>query len=130
MHITIVGDQAERLEIICQLLEDGEGRSASVLSIGNEKITKFKQLIERTDLVLADLASVPGPAPVFIEEFKRDFPDTLLIGIHFYKNLKLIEPLMQAGLDGYIHSNSHKTLMIQAIEDVAEGKTVVLNNKD
>jgi DNA-binding NarL/FixJ family response regulator len=127
MHITIVGDQPDRLEIIRQLLESGDDRSVSVLSAGNKKTSKFKKAIDRADLVLADLAYVSGPAPVFIKEFKRDFPGTRLIGIHFYENRKLIEPLMQAGLDGYMHSNTHKTLMNQAVEDVAAGKTVILN---
>lgn len=127
MNITIVGDQPDRLEIICQLLDDGDGRRVSVLSVDNTNTSEFKQAIDRADLVLVDLAYAPGPAPEFIEGFKRDFPDSLLIGIHFYKNLKLIEPLMQAGLDGYMHSNSHKSLMIQAIEDVAAGKTVILS---
>lgn len=129
MNITIVGDQAERLEIIRQLLDETAGWNVSVLSMNYTETEDFSATIKHTDLALVDLAYVSRPAPIFIQYFKQQYPETRLIGVHFYKNMKLIEPLLEAGLDGYVHSNSNKCTLFQAVKTVSQGKAFIINSR-
>lgn len=129
MNITIVGDQAERLEIIRQLLDETAGWKVSVLSLNSTETEKFSVTINHTDLALVDLAYVSKPAPIFIQHFKQQYPDTRLIGVHFYKNMKLIKPLLEAGLDGYVPSNSNKFTLFKAIKTVSLGKAFIMNSR-
>lgn len=127
MNITIVGDQAERLEIIRQLLDEKMDWTVSVLSLNHTGTAEFSTVLNHSDLALVDLAYVSEPAPIFIQYFKKQYPDTRIIGMHFYRNMKLIEPLLEAGLDGYVHSNSKKSILFEAIEDVSENKEFIMN---
>lgn len=129
MNITIVGDQSDRLEIISQLIDEGDGWNVSVLPVSKSDTAEFQQMIERAKVVLIDLAYVSSPSPEYIKQFRRQFPGKLMIGLHFYKNRKLVSPLMEAGLDGYVYSNSSKRVLLNAVEDVSSGKTFILERE-
>jgi len=126
MNITIVGDQAERLEIIRQLLDETANWKVSVLPLDQNETTGFSTAIHHIDVALVDLEYVSKPAPIFIRHFKKQYPDTRLIGLHFYENMKLVRPLLEAGLDGYLHSSSNKNTMVEAVNYVSMGKEFIL----
>jgi two-component system, NarL family, invasion response regulator UvrY len=128
MNIKLTGSQSDRLEILAQLLEEKEEWNVSLAHVTEEANDSLKKRIGDADIIIADLSYVHGPAPDFIRQLKKQLPGAKLIGLHFYRNLKLITPLIHAGLDGYIHSNSHKSILIKAIEDVISGKQFILEN--
>lgn len=129
MNITIVGGQSDRLEILSHLIDEGDDWNVSVITESESDTAEFQRIIDRANIVLVDLAYVSTPSPEYINQFKDQFPDKLMIGLHFYKNRKLVYPLLEAGLDGYIYSNSPKKVLINAIEDVSSGKTFILERE-
>lgn len=129
MNITIVGGQSDRLEILSHLIDEGDEWSVSVITENESDTDEFQEMIDRSNMVLVDLAYVSSPSPEYIEQFKNRFSDKPVIGLHFYKNRKLISPLIEAGLDGYVYSNSPKSVLLNAIEDVNSGKTFILERE-
>lgn len=129
MNITIVGGQSDRLEILSHLIDEGVDWSVSAITENQRDTVEFQQIIGRANMVLVDLAYVSSPSPEYIHRFKSRFPDKLMIGLHFYKNRKLVHPLMEAGLDGYVYSNSPKKVLLNAIEDVSSGKKFIIERE-
>jgi DNA-binding NarL/FixJ family response regulator len=126
MNIKITGGQSDRLEILGQLLDDKDEWEVSLVHLEGIEEHKLKSEFGKPTVIIADLAYVDGPAPKFINLLKDLFPDSKLIGLHFYRNLKLINPLVHAGLDGYVHSNARKYIFYDAIVDVIGGDTFIL----
>ncbi len=121
MNITIVGDQVDRLELFSQLLDEEIGWTVSAYSIEKAVSKNGRGIICQSQIALIDLAYVSESAPQFIRKFRKLYPEIAILGIHFYRNEKLIEPLVKAGLDGYIHSNSRKSVIHEAIRQLLSG---------
>ena len=129
MNLQITGGQSDRLEILGQLLDDKDEWNVSIVHLEGLGEDKLKANFGNSDVIIADLAYVSGPAPNFIRKIKTLFPDSKLIGLHFYRNPKLIAPLIEAGLEGYVHSNARKSILFEAIEDVSNNKQFILERK-
>ncbi|MGF1670572.1 MAG: hypothetical protein ACFCU6_09000 [Balneolaceae bacterium] len=72
--------------------------------------------------IIIDLPNVRGSAKKIISDTKKILPDTAIIGIHFYLNKKLIQPLMDSGLNGYLLYNPNKSDFINAMKEIDKGK--------
>ncbi|GEM_PF-2345456 len=129
MNVQITGGQSDRLEILGQLLDDNDEWNVKLVHLEDFCEDKLVTKFGNSDVIIADLAYVNGPAPNFIRKMKTLFPDSKLIGLHFYRNPKLISPLIEAGLEGYVHSNARKTILFNAIEDISNGKQFILERK-
>jgi len=74
------------------------------------------------NFIFLDLPNLSGSAKNIIAEVKNNQPDAFIIGIHFYMNKKLIEPLMEGGLDGYLLYNPVKADIRNAIDVIKSGQ--------
>lgn len=74
------------------------------------------------NFIFLDLPNMPGSAKDIISEVKRNQPDAFVIGIHFYLNKKLIQPLMDGGLDGYLLYNPIKADIRDTMDVIKDGQ--------
>ncbi len=85
----------------------------------------YLQDIHSTDdanYIILDFPNIYGSSKKVISEIKSVHPHAALIGIHFYLNKKLIEPLMKAGLDAYLLYNPTKTEFKNAMKTIEDGQ--------
>lgn len=92
--------------------EAGDG--ASLLSLLKETAI---------DLVITDL-SMPGMKGIeLVKAIKQKYPQIKLLVVTMHNEQEIISEILQAEAEGYILKNSGKTEMLEAVDDLMNGKT-------
>jgi DNA-binding NarL/FixJ family response regulator len=92
--------------------EAGDG--ASLLSLLKETAI---------DLVITDL-SMPGMKGIeLVKAIKQKHPQVKLLVVTMHNDQEIISEILQAEAEGYILKNSGKTEMLEAVDDLMNGKT-------
>lgn len=92
--------------------EAGDG--ASLLSLLKETAV---------DLVITDL-SMPGMKGIeLVKAIKQKHPQVKLLVVTMHNDQEIISEILQAEAEGYILKNSGKTEMLEAVDDLMNGKT-------
>jgi DNA-binding NarL/FixJ family response regulator len=92
--------------------EAGDG--ASLLSLLKETAI---------DLVITDL-SMPGMKGIeLVKAIKQKHPQVKLLVVTMHNEQEIISEILQAEAEGYILKNSGKTEMLEAVDDLMNGKT-------
>ena len=75
------------------------------------------------DLVITDL-SMPGMKGIeLVKAIKQGYPQVKLIVITMHNEPEIISEILEAEAEGYILKNSGKTDLLNAVNDVLNGKT-------
>lgn len=86
-----------------------------------DELGRYK-LKDSNNYIFLDLPNMTGSAKRIISEVRHNQPDANVIGIHFYLNKKLIHPLMEEGLDGYLLYNPVKADIRKAMKIIEGGQ--------
>jgi len=77
------------------------------------------------DLIFIDLSSAINDSRDFVKNVRRLKPETPIIALHFYKDMALIEEIMQAGASAYLLVNTSSSELNNAIENILNGDTYI-----
>lgn len=104
-----------------RVLAEAGGHQFGVSSLSINELQNVK-LKDHVNYIILDFPNIDGSANKIISEIKSMQPKAFLIGIHFYQKIKLIQPLMDAGLDGYLLYNPTKTDVKKAMNIIESGQ--------
>jgi DNA-binding NarL/FixJ family response regulator len=85
-------------------------------------------LVEIVERLEPDIAITDIKMPVMdgieaCRAIREQFPDTRVIALSMFNEDNLIVDMLEAGAKGYLLKNTKKPEVLQAVEDVFEGKT-------
>ena len=113
-----------RCKTLERVLVEAGGYQFGVTSLSINELQTVK-LKDHVNYIILDFPNIHGSANKIISEIKSMQPKAFLIGIHFYQKIKLIQPLMDAGLDGYLLYNPTKTDVKKAMDIIESGQKYI-----
>lgn len=113
---------SQGLEVMLSMHEDIE--LVSVVASGDEAVETVKK--ENVNVCLMDVNL--GPTMNGIEatrQIKEASPDTKVLVLTMFTDPSTVAEAVKAGADGYLSKGASRETVIQAIRDVAEGRSVL-----
>lgn len=104
-----------------RVLKEACGHHYRITTLDIKELQEEKQT-ENFKYVVLDFPNIKGSAKNIISDVKTLLPGSAVIGIHFYLNRKLIEPLTNSGLDGYLLYNPTKIDFKNAMKVIEKGQ--------
>jgi DNA-binding NarL/FixJ family response regulator len=75
------------------------------------------------DVILMDI-NMPGKSGIDLcKEVKEKYPSVFIIGLSTFNQQSFIQKMMDNGASGYVIKNATQEELMEAIQDVANGKT-------
>lgn len=95
-----------------------------VVAEAGDGVSLLAQLKETAvDLVITDL-SMPGMKGIeLVKSIKLNHPQIKLLVVTMHNEQEIISEILQAEAEGYVLKNSGKTEMLEAVDDLMNGKT-------
>jgi DNA-binding NarL/FixJ family response regulator len=113
---------SEALETMLELAADIE----SVGAVATGELAVERVVAERIDVVLMDVNLGPGISGVeATRAIKERSPQTKVLILSMYTDPATVTEAVKAGADGYLSKSSAREAVLQAIRDVAEGRSVL-----
>lgn len=127
ISVLLLTGYSPRRDAIVNILHDAVGIELKVDTAKSckEMIENFS---ESPSICLLDLANVKDSSIRVVKQTKEHFKETKLVAIHIYSSSLLIDPLFNAGIDGYLSYEPNKLMVKDAIENVLSGNTYVPEN--
>lgn len=125
MNTIIIGENQSINYAFSELLRDGLTCNYSFLKPA-DIFQKFQGVSElNPDLILVDLSSSIRNSRDFVRRVRQQHPSAPIVALHFYKDLALINEILQAGATAYLLVNTSTTELKNAISNIFEGKTYI-----
>ncbi len=122
IRVAIADDHQVLIEGLILLLKD----AGEILFVGqaNNGIQLLKLLAEvPADVVLLDINMSGMDGLETCRRLRRDFPRTQVLALTMYDKGSMVQQMLKAGAAGYLLKNTGREELIQAIKEVATGKT-------
>lgn len=113
-----------RSKTLERVLGEASGHRFGVSSLSIKEFQDL-ELKDQVSYIILDFPNLQGSANNILSEIRSMHPKTFIIGIHFYLNKKLIQPLMDAGIDGYLLYNPTKSDIKKAMDVIERGQKYV-----
>jgi len=125
MKTIIIGDNQSINQAFSELLNDELECSCTFRETSVYHPRKFTTMDVSADLILIDLSSSIRNSREFVKKVRSLQPKTPLIALHFYKDLSLIEEIIEAGASAYLLVNTSSSELKNAICTVLEGSKYI-----
>jgi DNA-binding NarL/FixJ family response regulator len=121
-NIAIISDQKPRTEALCKLIGSYYGEISKIPIIDTDNLGSLKNINKHLLLLIDLMGSNKKPKEIIIplRELNSDFK---IIALHIYQTPKLIDPLYNMGVNGYVFYEPSREELIHAIEEVMNGET-------
>lgn len=123
LRVLIAEDHAlvsEGLEVMLSMTEDLE--AVAVVDNGEQAIEKVKS--QSVDVVLMDVNLGPNMNGIEATRgIKEASPETRVIVLSMFTDPGTVSEAIKAGADGYLSKGASREAVVQAIRDVAEGRS-------
>lgn len=114
---------SEGLEVMLSMAEDIE--LAGVVDSGEQAVERATGE-EEVDVVLMDVNLGKGMNGIeATREIKKSSPDTKVLVLSMFTDPGTVAEAVKAGADGYLSKSASREAVVQAIHDVAEGRSVL-----
>jgi DNA-binding NarL/FixJ family response regulator len=129
-HILLVGNSPDRLDVLTEHLTAITGLQV-ILSSFDGWPEAYGGIGKKGDkvLIIMDLTHYNEALIPFIRSLTELTGESRRVALHFYESPTLVDRLVNAGLDGYIHADPDRKDLKELLEGVMYGKTVVRMNK-
>ncbi len=122
IQVYIVEDHKIVIEGIVSLLQNEKGVKLSGYSTTARECLQFFQS-HTADVILMDINLPDMNGIDLCREIKKLYPGIMVLALSTYNQGVYISKMMENGASGYLLKNSDKREIIQALHDVAKGKT-------
>jgi len=112
-----------RASALMNRIEKACGSDANISLIDSEASILEKRTGHTNSVVILDLPNIKQPAIKSISKVKASTTKTKVVAIHIYTTKLLIDPLLEAGIDGYLPYEPEPAQLRSAIEAVIAGET-------
>jgi len=120
-HIFIISDKEVRSEIIRQLLKNINSGAKHISTLNTNQLNNLDKSSDN-DLFIVDLSSADKPSGLIIKMIKSLRPSSKIIVLHIYRSSKLINPLYEMGINGYLYFEPEKDEFESAIAAVVNNR--------
>ncbi len=124
ISILLISGYSPRKNALVGLLEDVCGSHTNIQSITNTLEIESEVKTE-PELCLLDLANIKEPSLEIINRVKDEFNKSKIIAVHIYSSSLLVDPLFQAGIDGYLTYEPTRSSIKKAFDCVLSNQTYV-----
>lgn len=114
-----------RATALINRVEKACGNKAVVTLIDNESQILEKRTGEPNSIVILDLPNIKQPAVKTVKLVKSSTTTTKILAIHIYTTKLLIDPLLEAGINGYLTYEPEPAQIRSAIETVLSGEIYI-----
>ena len=104
-------------------IEKEFGRNTIIALIDSENSILEKRAGQADSVVILDLPNIKQPAIQTIKKVKSSITKTKILAIHIYTTKLLIDPLLEAGINGYLPYEPEPVQLRSAIDAVVSGET-------
>ena len=74
------------------------------------------------DIVVANLDGLPESPKTIVDEIANQFPKIPILILYSYSHEFLIDPLLDAGANGYLQVGASETKLFEAVQKVSDGQ--------
>lgn len=121
IRVCITDDHQLVLEGLALLLNGQENITITRLCNSAAALFDFLES-DSADVILLDINMPDMNGIEACKIVKKKYPGIKIIGLSMIAENNLIRLMLKNGADGYLHKNAGKAEIIQAIQDVSEGK--------
>lgn len=121
IRVCITDDHQLVLEGLALLLNGQENFTITRLCNSAAALFEFLET-DSADVILLDINMPDMNGIEACKIVKKKYPGIKIIGLSMIAENNLIRLMLKNGADGYLHKNAGKAEIIQAIQDVSEGK--------
>lgn len=121
IRVCITDDHQLVLEGLALLLNGQENSTITRLCNSAAALFEFLET-DSADVILLDINMPDMNGIEACKIVKKKYPGIKIIGLSMIAENNLIRLMLKNGADGYLHKNAGKAEIIQAIQDVSEGK--------
>lgn len=110
-----------RATALINRIEKACGSQAAITLIDSEDSILEKRVGDTNSVVILDLPNIKQPALQTVKLVKKKAANSKLIAIHIYTTKLLIDPLFEAGVDGYLPYEPEPPQLKAAINTILTG---------
>ncbi|MCG2589551.1 hypothetical protein [Rhodohalobacter sulfatireducens] len=120
--ITIISDHKPRTEALCKIIKSYYKEISKIPIIDTDNLGSLTNINKHLLLLIDLMGSNKKPKEIILplREMNSDFK---MIALHIYQTPKLIHPLYNMGVNGYVFYEPSREELIHAIEKVTNGET-------
>ena len=125
IKLCITDDHPLILEGLRMVLHDQQEIHVIRTCMSGEELLQYLENEEHPDIILLDI-NMPGINGIQVcAQVKKLYSGIKVIGLSMNAENHLVKLMMKNGADGYLHKNSGADEIIQAIQDVMQGRIYV-----
>lgn len=121
-HIAIISDQKPRTEVLSKIIESNFDEITKVPVIDTDNLESLKT-IHKPLILLIDLMGTDKKSKEIIVPLREMDSTIKMIVLHIYQSPKLINPLYNMGINGYVFYEPSRKELVHAIQKVTDGET-------
>lgn len=121
-HIAIISDQQPRTKVLSKIIENNFTQITNTPIINTDNLKSIKNL-KKPLVLLIDLMGTNRSSKNIVLPVKKLDPEIKIIALHMYESPKLINPLFEMGVNGYIFYEPSREELVEAIQKVTIGET-------
>lgn len=120
-HIAIITDQEPRTEVLSKIIANNFEQIAEIPIINTNNLKAVKD-IPKPLVLLIDLMGTNKSSKEIILPVKKLDAEIKIIALHMYQSPKLVNPLFNMGVNGYIYYEPSRGELVEAIQKVSGGE--------
>lgn len=124
MDILLLGRDTSVTNTIKDMLKSVEEWSVT-RSFSIEKVADQTSDDGVYDLIVANLADFSPPPTSIINKILNHFSSAYLLVLYSYSQKLLIQPLLEAGANGYLQNGISEDQLLEAVKTVANGNQYI-----
>lgn len=121
-HIAIISDQIPRSEVLSKIIKSNFKQIAEIPIIDTDNLESLKT-IHKPLVLLIDLMGTDKKSKEIIVPLREMDSNIKMIALHIYQSPKLINPLYNMGINGYVFYEPSRKELVHAIQQVTDGET-------
>lgn len=125
MNTVIIGENNHVKYAISEILKNEPGFHVSEVAyqepVKNHQINKLKN----AGLIIVDLSTAKANMRFLIMEIREIFNDARIIALHIYKDIYLVNPIIDAGADAYLVVDTLSKELLTSIGEIRLGNKFI-----
>lgn len=126
-QIVILSGYSVRAKSLADMIQSSVDVNCNISTIHPADLKIHKQEGKKP-LILLDLMGCQQPPHQIISTLKTTIKDAKIIALHIYRNKSLIEPIISAGVDGYLFYEPSRSELAAALKTVQNGNAFTSAN--
>jgi len=125
MNTVVIGTDNEVKKTIFTLLSEQTGFKVTQLSYEKPVLSAAIAHLEIADLIILDLTTARVSTRFLISEIGEIFSRAKIIALHIYKEMPLVNPILDAGASAYLPVDTSRSELLESISKVVRGEQYI-----